>query len=78
MVDQLLSDTNQVYCTHERKDRILANTSARRFSKHIKCQEAIMNDLTSKTGSYLRGVLKQGEEDTLIYNERAKKLNYIK
>lgn len=30
------------------------------------------------TEQYLKEVIKSGEENTLIYDERAKKLNYIK
>ena len=37
-----------------------------------------MRDTTNDTDSYLANVLKENEDNTLIYNEREKKLNYIK
>ena len=78
MVDQLVSASEHQYCAMERKDRILAKTSNRRFSKQKKNQEIIMKDFLTDTDNYLRSVIEDNAENTLIYNEKAKKLNFIK
>jgi len=41
----------------ERRDRILAKTSNRRFSKQQKNQEAIMKDFMTDTDAFLKSVI---------------------
>ena len=78
MVGELEAASQRQYCAIQRGDRILAKTSNRRFSKQQSTQEAIMNDTLTDTDTFLRGVVAESAENTLIYNEKARKLNYIK
>lgn len=57
MVDQLVNASQRQYCAMERKDRILAKTSNRRFSKQQKNQQVIMKDFLTSTDNYLKNVI---------------------
>jgi len=57
MVNSLVNSSQQQYCAMERRDRILAKTSNRRFSKQQKNQEAIMKDFMTDTDVFLKSVI---------------------
>ena len=68
MIDKLTQESRRQYCASERANKILSKTSKRRYTKHYKNQEAIMKDFQSYTQNYLNNMLKEEEENTLIYN----------
>ena len=68
MVDRLVAESKRQYCASERGNKILAKTSGHRFLKRIKNEEVIMKDLFSDTEAFLKMVVKDGEDNTLIYN----------
>ncbi len=65
-------------CAIQRRDKILGKTSGLRLVKHKKVHDIILNDFASETKCYLAEVVQEKEDNTLIYNEKAKKLIYIK
>lgn len=61
-----------------RESKALSRTSKRRYNQQCKLDDVIMQDMNGETSIYLRGVVRAKKENTMIYNEQMKKIQYIK
>lgn len=69
---------DKLHCSRERSNRILARSSGPRFRKDQKTDMAIMSKLGTDTDAYLRKVVAEKDENTMIYSQRTKKVNCVR
>jgi hypothetical protein len=78
MLRDIKTARDKLQCSRERGNRILAKSSGPRYRKDQKTDMAIMSKLGTDTDAYLRKVVAEKDENTMIYSQRTKKVNCVR
>ncbi len=55
-------------CSRTRQKLIIAKGSKKRYERYLRTDQAIMGNFNSSTDDYLKDLIKQKQENQIIYN----------